>query len=108
VGTLKARLDFFKHLFQPEEYPRCQKPVRGHWQAWLEDGPPTPPLEPEWALLKHMEATINSYYGLMGHAESVKLRKSLYHKHFGPLRSFFLPADAGYTAVHAVKRFLYQ
>jgi hypothetical protein len=53
-----------------------------------------------------LEATINSYYGIMGHAESCKLRKALYHKHFGPLRAFFVPADAGYSAVHAKKLFL--
>ena len=117
VSALKARLDFFKHLFQPERFPLCQKPMRGVWQSIFKDWIPAcagmtgglaPPLQPSWSLLKRMEATINSYYGLMGHAQSYSLRKTLYHKHFGPLRSYFLPADAGYSAVSVVKRFLYQ
>ena len=106
VSALKARLDFFKHLFQPERFPFCQRPVRGSWQVFLENAGTALPLLPEWPLLKRMEGTINSYYGIMGHAQSYKLRKVLYHKHFGLLRSFFHPADAGYTAIHTAKRFL--
>ncbi|CAK7043743.1 MAG: hypothetical protein DELT_02941 [Desulfovibrio sp.] len=106
VSTLKARLDFFKHLFWPREYPRCQRPVRGFWQSWLEDGPPLLPLEPEWTLLKHMEATINSYLGIMGHAHNARLRMALYHGHFGPLRQFFIPTDANYAAVNVCKKWL--
>lgn len=108
VNALKARLDFFKHLFWPEIFPRCQKPVRGTWQEWLHEGEITLPLTPCFPVLKRMEATINSYLGLMGHAESYVLRKQFYHRHFGPLRNFFLPADARYTAMHVKKRFLYQ
>ena len=107
VRTLKARLDFFKHLFRPRCFPLCQKPVRGIWQNLAENGL-APPVRPDWVLLKRMEATINSYYGIMGHAQSHTLRKRLYHEHFGPLRSFFLPADADYSAVHVVRRHLYQ
>ena len=107
LNALKTRLDFFKHLFQPERFPLCQKPMRGIWQGLAESGELTSPLPPSWPLLKRMEATINSYYGIMGHAQSYKLRKALYHKRFGPLRSFFLPADAGYSAVHVAKRFLH-
>lgn len=108
VKALKARLDFFKHLFWPERFPLCQKPVRGVWQRLVESGDCTPPLAPTWPLLKRMEGTINCYYGIMGHAQSYKLRKTLYHKHFGPLRSFFFPADAAYSAVNVPRRFLYQ
>ena len=108
VNALKARLDFFKHLFWPERFPVCQKPMRGTWQGRAERGDLSPPVMPDWPLLKRMEATINSYYGLMSHAESCTLRKTLYHKHFGPLRAFFVPADAGYSAVHAKKCFLYR
>lgn len=108
VKALKARLDFFKHLFWPEGFPLCQNPMRGVWQGLLESGELTPPLSPSWPLLKRMEATINSYYGVMGHAQSYRLRKDLYHKHFGPLRSFFVPADSGYAAMHVKKLFLFQ
>jgi hypothetical protein len=108
IAALKDRLDFFKHLFDPEAYPYCRKPVRGIWQGLLQSNALASPVAPDWPLLKRMEATINSYYGLMGHAQSYKLRKALYHKHFGPLRGFFLPADAGYKAVHAKKTFLFR
>jgi hypothetical protein len=108
IGALKARLDFFKHLFWPDRFALCQRPMRGVWQSLALNGELAPPLAPDWLLLKRMEATINSYYGIMGHAQSYNLRKSLYHKHFGPLRDFFLPADAAYSAMHVKKRFLYQ
>lgn len=107
IGALKARLDFFKHLFWPNRFALFQRPMRGVWQSLAMNGELTPPLAPDWLLLKRMEATINSYYGIMGHAQSYKLRKSLYHKHFGPLREFFVPADAGYAAMHVKKRFLH-
>jgi hypothetical protein len=108
VNALKDRLDFFKNLFWPESFPLCRKPVRGTWQSLLKTGDITPPLAPDWITLKRMEATINSYYGLMVHAQSYKLRKSIYHKHFGPLRALFIPADSGYKAIHAKKRLLYM
>jgi hypothetical protein len=106
VNALKDRLDFFKHLLRPEAYPLCQRPVRGVWQGLAASGELTPPVTPDRSLLKRMEASINSYYGLMGHAQSYRLRKTLYHKHFGPLRAFFVPADAVYKSVHVKKQFL--
>ena len=108
INALKARLDFFKHLFWPERFALCQQPVRGTWQGLVRNRELTPPVTPDWLLLKRMEATINCYYGIMGHAKSYSLRKALYHKHFGPLREFFIPANAGYSAIHAKKRFLHQ
>lgn len=105
---MKARLDFFKHLFWPERFPLCQKPVRGIWQRLVENGGLMRPLSPSWPLLKRMEATINCYYGIMGHAQSYKLRKTIYHKHFGPLHFLFHPASAGYSAMRVKKLFLFQ
>ena len=105
VNTLKARLDFFKHLLAPADYPKAQCPLRGSWPAYLRERRLAPPLEPAWPLLKKMEATINCYMGLMGHADSLGLRKTLYEKHFGPLRRFFAPSKAAYDAVHVKKRF---
>lgn len=105
VKILKARLDFFKHLFWPDAYPRCQRPVRGYWQTWLEDAPPLP-LAPEWDVLKHMEATVNSYLGIMSHAHNARLRKALYHENFGPLRRYFLPTGADYASVNVCKKWL--
>ena len=105
VKTLKARLDFFKHLLRPDEFPRCQRPGRGSWAKRLAAGL-SPPVEAQWGLLKDLEATINSYYGLMGHAENLRLRKSLYVSHFGLLRRFFAPSGPTYASVHVKKRFL--
>jgi len=105
VKTLKARLDFFKHLLTPADFPKAQCPLRGSWPAYLRERRLEPPLEPAWPLLKKMEATINCYLGLMGHADSLGLRKMLYEKHFGLLRRFFAPSSAAYDAVHVKKRF---
>lgn len=99
VSALKSRLDFFKHLLWPEQYPYCQKPLRGAWDKLVHEGELRPPVPPEWRLFKRMEATINSYLGLMGHARSYTLRKQLYERHFGPLKGYFLPAGADYSSV---------
>lgn len=53
-----------------------------------------------------MEATINSYLGLMGHAGSYTLRKRLYDRNFGLLKRYFLPVGPDYAAVRLKKRFL--
>jgi hypothetical protein len=105
IKTLKARLDFFKHLFSPDDFKKCQTPLRGSWPIWLKDRALAPPLQPTWPLLKKMEATINSYLGLMGHAESRRLRQTLFENHFGLLRCFFAPSNPGYDSVHVKKRF---
>lgn len=112
VNALKARLDFFKHIFWPEQFPRCQKPMRGVWDKLVHEGELEPVIPAQagtysfWRLLKRMEATINSYLGLMRHAESHTLRKRLYERHFGPLKGFFLPAGADYAAVRLKKHLL--
>lgn len=107
VNALKARLDFFKHMFWPEDYPRCQHPMRGIWQGLLETRELVPPVASEWLVLKRMEATINCYLGLMSHTNSHRLRKNLYERHFGPLRQYFIPARADYAVVHVRKHLLY-
>ena len=106
LNTLKARLDFFKHLFHPEVWPKRQVPERGSWQTFAEEGF-TAPVEATYCVLKSMEATINSYYGLMCHAQSYHLRKSLYHRHFGPLRKYFIPGDSQYSTIRVRKRWLW-
>lgn len=106
VNALKARLDFFKHILWPEQFSRCQKPMRGVWDKLVHERELEPPVVPEWRLFKRMEATINSYLGLMHHAQSYTLRKRLYDRHFGPLKGYFLPAGPDYAAVRLKKRFL--
>ncbi|XKM14389.1 RNA-directed DNA polymerase [Orbaceae bacterium ac157xtp] len=53
--------------------------------------------------LKRMEATINSYYALMQHANHYKLRKTLYHNHFGILKRYFKQANSDYFSIKIKK-----
>ena len=50
-------------------------------------------------LLKRMLSTLNSYYGLLGHAHTYTLRKHIYHQELGLLRRYFLPADKDYSSL---------
>jgi len=43
-------------------------------------------------------ATINSYYGQLRHANTFFLRKSLYQKNFGVLRTYFKPNDSNFLS----------
>ena len=47
-------------------------------------------------LLQNMMQVINSYYGTMGHANSYRLRRSLYLNQFHGLQKYFVPG-AGFT-----------
>ncbi|MFH1737893.1 MAG: reverse transcriptase/maturase family protein [bacterium] len=42
-------------------------------------------------------AAINSYYGLFQHADTFRLRRHIYEKHFGVLQAYLLPADNEYS-----------
>ncbi len=48
------------------------------------------------ALLRQMLATLNSYWGLMAHANHLRLRKYLYEHELGLLKPYFLPGDEKY------------
>jgi len=45
---------------------------------------------------KEIFATVNSYYGQFGHANTFKLRKHLYEKHFGILKIYLIPVNKNY------------
>ncbi len=45
---------------------------------------------------KEIFATVNSYYGQFGHANTFKLRKHIYEKHFGILKIYLIPASWDY------------
>lgn len=45
----------------------------------------------------HIFAAANSYYGLFKHADTFRLRRHLYEKHFGVLQAYLEPADEQYT-----------
>ncbi len=100
VRALRRRIAWFCHLLAPERHPWATPPMQGEWRKWLAnhpvrhaDGSASP------ALLKRMLSTLNSYYGLMGHAQTYRLRKHVYHHELGILRAYFLPADKDYSAL---------
>lgn len=66
----------------------------------------SPSLTPSYELLQQMQAIINSYYGLMKHANHYRLRKLIYHKHFHVLKKYYLPSDPQYHSVHIKKHYL--
>ena len=45
---------------------------------------------------KEIFATINSYYGQFKHANTFKIKKHLYEKHFGILKIYLFPANKNY------------
>ena len=47
--------------------------------------------------LQQILAVINSYYGQFKHANTFNLRKSIYQKHFGILKSYLKPADRNFS-----------
>ena len=53
----------------------------------------TPELRDDF---KEIFATVNSYYGQFKHANTFKLRKHLYEKHFGILKIYLIPANKNY------------
>ncbi|MFM5590680.1 RNA-directed DNA polymerase [Aeromonas veronii] len=101
-NTLKQRLAWFNHLLQPSDKP-LNTPARGLWARPEMQAPPI-----NLALLRNMLATINSYYGLLHHGKHWRLRQRIYHQHFGLLKHFFIPANAGYTHIKLKKCFLQQ
>ena len=79
----------------------------GSWQRWLANhqaihahGYPTA------ALLQRMLATLNSYYGIYGHASTWRLRKHIYEHELGPLKTFFLPDGPNYRHLRIRKAWL--
>lgn len=61
---------------------------------------------PDFALLQRMQSVINSYFGMMKHANLYRLRKKIWHHHAGLLKAFMLPDNAQYTSVRIKKRCL--
>ncbi len=72
-------------------------PQHGTWPQWLALHQLTPPLTASPALLKRMLATLNSYYGQLGHANTYHLRRKIYHDMLGPIKRYFLPTVASYA-----------
>ncbi len=96
LRTLRSRIYFFNYLLDPAHYPHGAKPQRGAWVQWLALHQLTPPLAASPVILKRMLATLNSYYGQLGHADTYHLRRKIYHEMLGPIKRYFLPTDASY------------
>ncbi len=48
-------------------------------------------------MFRKILSTVNSYYGLFRHANTYRLRRHLYEKHFGILKIYLIPADKNYS-----------
>jgi hypothetical protein len=102
VRALRQRLAGFTQMVFAQGQPGVGSLAwaaggQGVWQRWLTNhtacfapGVPTP------ALLQRMLATLNSYYGMYGHANTWRLRKHIYEVELGSLRQFFIPEGPGY------------
>jgi RNA-directed DNA polymerase len=97
VRALRRRLAWFKWLIFPETERCVPQPPMGTWKRWLADHQALKaPGIPSPALLQRMLATINSYYGMFGHSNTYRLRKHVYEKELGSLKTFFLPDGPAY------------
>lgn len=61
------------------------------------------PVIPSTSLIRQMQSIINSYLGILSHANHWRLRRDTYHAHMGALKAFFIPASAQYTSVRIKK-----
>jgi RNA-directed DNA polymerase len=107
VRALRRRLHWFRALVFPHNTHHPLQQPSGSWQRWLDNhqalhahGHPTP------ALLQRMLATLNSYYGVYGHANTWRLRKHIYEHELGPLKTFFLPDGPEYRHLRIRKAWL--
>ncbi|TXJ13028.1 MAG: RNA-dependent DNA polymerase [Alicycliphilus sp.] len=109
VRALRRRIAWFMYLLAPQEVGAVAPPERGEWDKWLAlhsirlaNGDASP------VLLRRMLSTLNSYYGLLGHANTYTLRKYIYHHYLGSLRRYFLPADLRYSHLRIRAHWLMQ
>lgn len=94
-------LRFFNQIITNQPYSFI--PYSSYWQTLIQQ-----PIRINFPLLKKMEAVINSYLGLMQHANHYRLRKQIITKQFQALSHYFLPSNPAYTSVHVKKQFLQQ
>lgn len=92
LKALRARIRWFEYLISGYCAHSLQRPPRGIWAQATQHVPMTV----DGALLRQMLATLNSYWGLMAHANHLRLRKYLYEQELGLLKQYFLPGDEKY------------
>lgn len=100
------RLNFFNQLLSGRlpEYVRPDSESFIHsWAAYSKGTP----IFPQYALLIQIQSVINSYLGMMQHTQHWRLRKQIWHRHAGLLKTWFIPANANYGAVR-IKQYCKQ
>lgn len=80
VKALKSKLYLFNQGLLISSNNQKQEALPLHWPPSLEE-------------LKKMASIINSYYGHFQHANTYKLRKNLFKKHFGILQDYLKPVN---------------
>lgn len=81
VKTLKQKLFFFN---QKVLNLNLEHPIRLWTSELCKD-------------FKEIFAVINSYYGFLKYADTFRLRRHFYEKHFGILKIYLIPADKKYS-----------
>lgn len=92
LKALRSRIHWFEYLISGHSHHPVQRPPRGAWgrQAFAA------PVPVDGALLRQIQATLNSYWGLLAHANHFTLRKKLYEQELGLLKPYFIPGDEKY------------
>jgi retron-type reverse transcriptase len=90
-GLVSEGIDFIGYIIRPN-YILSRKRVVDNLKAKLHyfNQVKIPPSKEE---IKQMIARVNSYYGHFRHANCYNLRKNLYEKHFGILKTYLKPVD---------------
>lgn len=89
--ALRRCLYFFNHLLDPAAFPHRSVPPQTKLNRYLRQGLIQPPLKLTPEVLLSILHVINSYYGLMGHADTYQLRRRIYLQEFHRLQHYFLP-----------------
>jgi hypothetical protein len=93
IKSFKRRLYVFNHLLNPRDFPHFDPPPQSSWGRDVRAGLVVPPVVPTPGLLQHMKQVINSYFGSMCHANSYRLRRTIYLRDFHRLKDYFIPAE---------------
>lgn len=99
IKAFKRRLYFFNHLIDPVYFPVSDPPQTLTIAKKYRIREITPPIKMTFQTLNKMLATINAYYGIFRFANTYKLRKSLYEKHFYLLKEYFEPEDNSFQVI---------
>ncbi|WP_233246744.1 RNA-directed DNA polymerase [Chromobacterium sp. Panama] len=106
IASLRRYLAYFNHLLAPHSRQKILVPSKGRWLSWHQDGLLKPPIAPSLELLRAMQATLNSYYGLMQSADCLSLKIEIHRRDFLHLNRYFAPADPMHT--HLILRAAYR